>query len=235
MDTASSPPPSISASPPAAIPTSWPRSAQLSLAFLLGAGTALLLVYTLNSSHWTTQPAVREQGVAVGYRVDLNRADHAELLQLPGVGEPTAKRIEDYRHVHGPFQSVDDLSNVNRMGPAALRRLRPWVTVDNEPDARPARNAAPAKAKRPRGGNKAALLKERVNINRASLTELQRVPWIGPTTAQRIIEERQKRPFRSVDELRRVKGVGVKKLEYMRPYVTVGDDSLQVAVTAERP
>ena len=40
-------------------------------------------------------------------------------------------------------------------------------------------------------------------------------------TPQRIVAERQQAPFRSVDELQRVHGIGAKTLEKLRPYVKV--------------
>jgi competence protein ComEA len=63
-----------------------------------------------------------------------------------------------------------------------------------------------------------------VNVNRASADEMRnQLPGIGPTLAKRIVEERQRRPFASVDELRRVKGIGVKTLDRLRPHVTAAD------------
>lgn len=62
-----------------------------------------------------------------------------------------------------------------------------------------------------------------VNINRATSTELQSVPGIGPATAQKIINDRTANgSFASVDDLTRVSGIGEKRLESMRPYLTVG-------------
>lgn len=61
-----------------------------------------------------------------------------------------------------------------------------------------------------------------VNINTATQEELEALPGIGPVTAQRIIEYRNRvGAFRSVEELENVKGIGPKKLEQLRPYVTV--------------
>jgi len=62
---------------------------------------------------------------------------------------------------------------------------------------------------------------EPIDVNRATLTELQKLPGVGPAPAARIIERREVKPFDSVDELRRVKGIGAKILEGMRPVVTV--------------
>ena len=61
-----------------------------------------------------------------------------------------------------------------------------------------------------------------VNINTAGLDELQRLPGVGPVTAQRIIDYRnQIGSFTSVEQLDGVKGIGPKKLEKMRPFVTL--------------
>lgn len=55
-------------------------------------------------------------------------------------------------------------------------------------------------------------------MNTASQKELETLPGIGPVIARRIIGGR---PYRTVDELLRVKGIGAKRLEEMRPLVGV--------------
>ena len=63
---------------------------------------------------------------------------------------------------------------------------------------------------------------ERININTASAAELERLPGIGATRAQAIIDCRQERgAFSSVDELMRVDGIGPGILKDLRTYVTV--------------
>lgn len=62
-----------------------------------------------------------------------------------------------------------------------------------------------------------------VDINRASKEDLERLPGIGPKTAEAIIAYRESHgPFRRVEDLLQVKGIGPKKLEAVRNLITVG-------------
>jgi competence ComEA-like helix-hairpin-helix protein len=61
-----------------------------------------------------------------------------------------------------------------------------------------------------------------VNISTASAAQLEEVPGIGPATAQKILQARKSYgSFKSVDDLQAIKGIGPKKLEKMRKYLTV--------------
>lgn len=61
-----------------------------------------------------------------------------------------------------------------------------------------------------------------VNINTANSEELQQVPGIGPATAQKILQMRKSYgPFKSVDDLLAIRGLGEKRLNKMRKYLTV--------------
>lgn len=62
----------------------------------------------------------------------------------------------------------------------------------------------------------------KIDLNRATKSELMSLPGIGETTAERILLARQERGrFRSVRDLRSVKGIGEKKLEKLIPYIEV--------------
>lgn len=61
-----------------------------------------------------------------------------------------------------------------------------------------------------------------VDLNQATLSDLEALPGIGPKLAQRVIEHRdEKGPFRAVDDLRQVRGIGRKKFDRLRPHVLV--------------
>ena len=64
---------------------------------------------------------------------------------------------------------------------------------------------------------------DRININKATAAELQALPGIGPAKAQAIVDFRTANgPFKKVDDLVNVRGIGQKTLEKLRPLVTVG-------------
>ena len=67
-------------------------------------------------------------------------------------------------------------------------------------------------------GRKAQAATRIIDINRASQEELEALPGIGQVIARHIIEGR---PYRTVDDLRRVKGIGEKRLEDIRRLVRV--------------
>ena len=61
-----------------------------------------------------------------------------------------------------------------------------------------------------------------VNLNTASATDLEELPGIGAKTAARIVEYRQKNgPFKKIEELMNVRGVGEKNFLKLKPQITV--------------
>ncbi len=74
-----------------------------------------------------------------------------------------------------------------------------------------------------------------VNINTADAAQLQLLPRIGEKVAQRIVEYRSEHPFKSVQELANVKGVGEKTVALLTPYIVLeGPTTLYKKVAAPR-
>jgi competence protein ComEA len=61
-----------------------------------------------------------------------------------------------------------------------------------------------------------------IDLNVANIKELEELPGIGAVTAQRIVDARQKSgKFHRVEDLLAIRGISTKRLEILRPYVTV--------------
>jgi len=64
----------------------------------------------------------------------------------------------------------------------------------------------------------------KININTASEEDLIKIPGIGPEFASRIIEYRQTQgPFSDIEDLKKVKGIGEKKFEAIKEFITLGE------------
>ncbi len=72
-----------------------------------------------------------------------------------------------------------------------------------------------------------------LNLNTATVEELQKLPGIGPTTAKAIVRFRERSgPFRRVEDLLAIRGITKRKLEKLRPYVRIAP-SLPAKKTVE--
>ncbi|MFC4528371.1 helix-hairpin-helix domain-containing protein [Dyella halodurans] len=81
--------------------------------------------------------------------VNINKADAPTIAKsLDGIGLSKAEKIVAWRDEHGPFKSVDELSQVKGIGPATLERNREAILLGDSSGAATAVNKpAPAKAK----------------------------------------------------------------------------------------
>ena len=67
-----------------------------------------------------------------------------------------------------------------------------------------------------------------VNLNTATMTQLEALPGIGKSTAERILEYRQKNGgFKKIEELMNVQGIGEKNFLKLKPQLTVGASGQQ--------
>ena len=86
--------------------------------------------------------------------------------------------------------------------------------------ASPGQEVPPAAATQAPGGGGSAAVP--LDLNRASVQELDALPGIGPVLAERIVAYRERHgPFRAPEELRAVRGIGPRLLARLRPRVEV--------------
>ncbi len=160
--------------------------------------------------------------LAPGERIDADRATAGELARLPRVGLALARAIVADREGRGPFGGPEGLDRVPGIGPGLLAAIGPHLSFSGTPlppssvqFARPDPGLA--------GGRSlvgAPQIAPVVNLNSASVSELDRLPGIGPARAAAILQERQARgPFASVDELARVPGLGRSAIARLRDRV----------------
>jgi competence protein ComEA len=130
----------------------------------------------------------------------VDRGSATELARLPKVGPRLAKVIVANREAHGPFRDLAGLDRVDGIGPRLLKLLTPHVTF-----------SAVGLPRVPPSGPVP------LNLNRASLVELDALPGIGPSKAAAILRYREQHGlFGSVDELERVPGFGAAAVARLR-------------------
>ena len=62
-------------------------------------------------------------------QLNINTATVDELTLLPGIGEVLAERIVAYRIAHGPYTSIEELTNVTGIGSKTLDSIREYITI----------------------------------------------------------------------------------------------------------
>jgi len=138
-----------------------------------------------------------------GETLDPDRASARDLDRLPGVGMRLAKEIVADREIRGPFGSAEALLRVDGIGPAAVRKLEPFLRFQAPRLAGPAGRETP-------------------NLNIMTRTDLERLPGVGPSLAGAILAYRDKYgPFADLRELERVPGVGPKLVKKLSEMVAV--------------
>ncbi|MBS0172097.1 MAG: helix-hairpin-helix domain-containing protein [Nitrospira sp.] len=116
-----------------------------------------------------------------------------------------------------PSVSVTPKPSGGVSSPPASAPVRPVAKPVEVVERSVVRETAPAELRPTHQG-----LVRQVDLNQATVADLEALPGIGPKLAQRVIEHRDERgPFHSVDDLRQVRGIGRKKFDRLRPHVLV--------------
>lgn len=145
--------------------------------------------------------------------------DVAGAVVTAGVYQLAAgSRVGDAVRSAGGIRPDADLARVNLAAPVA-DGARVWIPARGEaapPELVPVASSGD-------GRSESGAAPSPIDINAATIAELDELPGVGPATAGSIVEHRRAHgPFASVDELADVRGIGPAKLESIRPLVKVG-------------
>ena len=144
--------------------------------------------------------------------ININSATQDELETLPGIGPSKAAAIIQYRNDNGAFSTTHQLDDVSGIGPSTLSQLMPLVNVGDGltiTAAQPSETSAQASA-------------TPIDLNTATQSELESLPGIGPLKASAIIQYRNDNgPFRSIQSLQAVTGIGPKTCAILANHAVV--------------
>ena len=155
---------------------------------------------------------------SAGIVVDVEGA-----VRAPGVYTlASGARVIDALKAAGGANSSADMSSVNLARPVADGERVYIPRRGEQPPAEVAPGGGGGSGGGGSGGGGSGGGGDKVNINTASESELEGLPGIGPTLAQRIVDYRtQHGPFHDVKDLMKVEGIGQKKFDSLKDYVTV--------------
>lgn len=125
-------------------------------------------------------------------------------------------RVEDAIHIAGGLTEEADLSNVNLAAPLedAVKIYIPNVNDALDDEKNILSSDSPSSSTSSSNG--------KININKATASELENIPSVGPSTAQKIITYREENgKFSSIDEIKNVSGIGDKTFENIKDYISI--------------
>lgn len=141
--------------------------------------------------------------------IDVNTANAMELQLLKGIGTTKADAIVKYRETNGSFSKKEDIMNVPGIGPATYEKIKDRLQITEK---------SMDESKQEQHHSE----EERININRASQLQLEKLPGIGPVKARNIVEYRELNgDFNDLPDLILVKGIGEKTFEQIKPMITI--------------
>jgi len=217
------------------------RCSVFAFALLLSAWTAFLPVARAEQK---STAAGNEAGAQPHHLVNVNTADADTLATLPGVGPATAQHIIEGR----PYHKLTDLEKVKGLSQTKVEGLKGKVSFaepkpkqekttntaktaqDSSTSTSTAKHTAtPSTGNAPtsstsspsgHGGSNKLAPGEKININTASVEELDRLPGIGKTKAQAIVDYRsQNGNFRTPEDIEKVKGIKAGSFEKIKDYI----------------
>lgn len=191
---------------------------------LIAAGTALVKAGTADGFSLSRDEGVLAVDGDAGAGEGASEPASTIVVHVGGaVAEPGVRELEEGARVQDAVDAAGGFAEGAARDELNLAR----VLVDGEQIVVPSLEEADAAAgAAPDGGGGATGASSdggKVNLNRATAAELDALPGVGPSTAEKIVADREANgPFRTVEDLKRVSGIGDKKFADLADLVCVG-------------
>jgi competence protein ComEA len=132
--------------------------------------------------------------------LNLNTATIEELVELPGIGDYSAKKIVEYRTKLGGFVQVDQLLEIHNFPTENIEKFRHLIVT-------PANSI------------------QRINVNTCTYKELVKHPYVTKNVANSIVKIRAKyQKYSNFDQLLESELISQELLNKLKPYLTLGDE-----------
>ena len=129
--------------------------------------------------------------------IDINTADTAAFISLPGIGSKLAARIVNFREKLGGFYSIAQLGETYGLPDSSFQKIRQYLKLET-------------------------VSVRKININNATLDELKAHPYIRYNIANPIIAYRNEHgSFSRIDDLKKVMAVTDEVYNKISPYLTI--------------
>ena len=144
----------------------------------------MLLVYPVVSSDYIPK------------HIDINKADTAVFVALPGIGPKLAARIVKYRELLGGFYCIEQVREVYGLQDSTFEKIKKWLVIKDSTI-------------------------RKININKADNAGMQ-MPYINYSLANAIYQYRlQHGPFENIGELKKIMIVNDSMLLRLQHYLVV--------------
>ncbi|HET7118501.1 MAG TPA: helix-hairpin-helix domain-containing protein, partial [Hanamia sp.] len=113
-------------------------------------------------------------------KIDINLADTAQYISLPGIGSKLSKRIIAFREKLGGFYSIDQVGETYFLPDSTFQKIKPYLVLNSKTI-------------------------KKININSAAIDEMKSHPYIKYNIANAIFQYRQQHGnFNSVEEIKKI-------------------------------
>jgi competence protein ComEA len=129
--------------------------------------------------------------------IDINEADSAAWIALPGIGNKLANRIIGFRDKLGGFHSISQVGETFGLPDSTFQKIKQWLKLENS-------------------------FIRKININTATLEELKAHPYIRYNLANPIVAYREQHgPFSKIDGLKKIMIITDELYNKLLPYLTI--------------